>query len=102
MATKLQINYHSQNGIDLRNSPKLQNSLHRFLKSISNTFLKLSNADLKRDNERRRVGLYYFQNFFSDFPKPWFFQSDLKKRRDIVNISRLRSNHYAFAGNLAR
>ena len=41
-----------------------------FYKSISDTFLKLSNADLKRDSERRRVGLYYFQNFFSDFPKP--------------------------------
>ena len=73
-----------------------------FYKSISDTFLKLSNADLKRDSERRRVGVYYFQTFFSDFPKPWFLQSELEKRRDVVNISRLRSNHYALAGSLAR
>ena len=73
-----------------------------FCKTISDTFHGLSNADLKRDSERRGVGLYYFQNFFSDSLKPWLFQSELRGRRDVVSVSRLRSNHYALAGSLAR
>ena len=58
--------------------------------------------DALKDSERRGVSLYYFQIFFSNFLKPWFCQSDLKGRRDVVSISRLRSNHYALAGSLAR
>ena len=73
-----------------------------FCKTISDTFLGLSNADLKIDSERRGVGLYYFRIFFSDSLRPWFFQSELRGRRDVVSVSRLRSNHYALASSLAR
>ena len=73
-----------------------------FCKTISDIYLGLSNADLNSDSERRGAGLYYFQNFFSDSLKPWFFQSELRGRRDVVSVSRLRSNHYALAGSLAR
>ena len=73
-----------------------------FYKPISDEFVRKSNEDLRRDREHRRVGLYYFKNFYSNDLKPWFLESNLKKRSDIVNISRLRSNHYALADSLSR
>ncbi|XP_011299754.1 uncharacterized protein [Fopius arisanus] len=47
-------------------------------------------------------GKNYFDNFFDNSSKPWFYKYKKLKRNTIVWINRLRANHYNLKSSLAR
>lgn len=46
-------------------------------------------------------GTHYFQHYYKESRQPWFIKLKAQ-RRDIVTISRIRSNHYGLASSLFR
>lgn len=53
------------------------------------------------ESKKRNAGPYYSKLKYTEYPKPWVFNTYLS-RRDTVNISLLRSNYYALTDSLGR
>ncbi|XP_031782179.1 uncharacterized protein LOC116416762 [Nasonia vitripennis] len=55
----------------------------------------------KLDHEKTYKGKLYFENYYEDTPKPWFYKT-IANRYHITTINRIRSNHYSLAESLFR
>ncbi|OXU23158.1 hypothetical protein TSAR_004065 [Trichomalopsis sarcophagae] len=55
----------------------------------------------KLDSQKNIKGVQYFQNYYEESSKPWFYNS-IVQRYHITTINRIRANHYSLAESLYR